>query len=69
MGFTQTTARGANFKSLVANDETAFNVLKFRTYQKVVKLTDNRQGNLEKKLEWYFSYYVLTCRTEGVQTW
>ena len=51
MWFTQTTARGANVKTLVANDETAFNVLNFQTYQKIVTLTDNQNGNLEKKFK------------------
>jgi hypothetical protein len=48
MGFTQTTAWEANVKSLVANEEIRFNVLKFRTSQKLVKLRNNQQGNLEK---------------------
>jgi len=35
MGFTQITARGGgggDFKTLVANDETEFKILTFRTY-------------------------------------
>jgi len=32
MGFIQITARGKNFKSLVANNKTEFKILTFRTY-------------------------------------
>ena len=60
MGFTQTTARGANFKSLVANDETEVKILTFRTYYKIVKLTVCQLGTVGKKLKRDASYGVLT---------
>ena len=60
MGFTQTTARGANFKSLVANDEREFKILTFRTNRKIVKLTICQLGTVGKKLKRDVSYGVLT---------
>ena len=40
MGCIQAIILGGNVRSLVANDETEFKILTFRTYQKVVKLRD-----------------------------
>jgi hypothetical protein len=48
MGFKQVTARGANIKSLGANEERVFKIVSFRAYQKTVKLTVSQLGNVTK---------------------
>jgi hypothetical protein len=65
MVFTQVTARGANMKSLVTNNETEFKFLNFRAYQKILKLSqpnENREKNSssERRSERDTSYSVFT---------
>jgi hypothetical protein len=48
MGFKQVIARGANIKSLVANDDRVFKIVNCLAYQKTVKLTVSQLGNVRK---------------------
>ena len=60
MGFTQITARGANVKILVADNERDLKILAFRTYYKIMKLTVCQLGTVGKKLKRDAGYGVHT---------